>query len=232
MLILKFVCHSYRVTSEAVKLGWLPGARYTNLRDVKKFDRLGFLDIDWENYSFRKHLQVAKDARPILTVARDIIDANELEHILYEAFELSQYADKVIIVPKDLRLEPLLPDVIPQGFLLGYSVPTYYGGTRLPFTCFTREVHLLGGHPSTQRALGNHMQVRSLDCNRFTLDATFGDYFDGETFRPHPIGGYRLCIRDSILNINRLWEDYLLVNFQRKPKENTFCSTAEVNLYG
>lgn len=87
-------------------------------------------------------------------------------------------------------------------------MPTRYGGTKLPVSYFTREVHILGGHPAAQRKLGDKMQVISLDCNRFTLDAAFGDYFDGDTFRPHPSGGYHECIIDSIININRLWDDY------------------------
>ncbi|MFC1541568.1 DUF6610 family protein [Candidatus Latescibacterota bacterium] len=53
------------------------------------------------------------------------------------------------------------------------------------------------------------MHVYSLDCNRFTLYASFGDYFDGDIIRPHPTGGYENCIVDSIKNINLLWEDYL-----------------------
>ena len=52
------------------------------------------------------------------------------------------------------------------------------------------------------------MPVFSFDCNRFTLDASFGDYFDGEIFRPHPTGGYERCIEESIININALWDDY------------------------
>lgn len=209
MAISKFICHSYQVTSEAVKLGWLPGARYTNLRDVSKFDRLGFLDIEWKDYNYHMHLQATRDTRPMLTVARDIIDISELDRILDEAFELSQWADEVIVVPKDPKLEPLLPEVVPHKLLLGYSVPTRYGDTELPMACFDgRKVHLLGGHPAKQRSIGNSLKVTSMDCNRFTLDATFGDFFDGETFRPHPIGGYNLCIRDSLLNINQLWENY------------------------
>ena len=43
--MLKFVAHSHRVVSIAKRHGWLPAARYTNLRDVKKFDQIGFLDI-------------------------------------------------------------------------------------------------------------------------------------------------------------------------------------------
>jgi hypothetical protein len=223
MAVLKFICHSYHVISQARQLGWLPGARYTNLRDVRKFDRLGFLDIDWKDYNYRIHLQATKDTRPMLTVARDIIDASELGRILDEAFELSQWAEAVVIVPKDLRLEPILPHAIPKNFLIGYSVPSGYGDTELPLTCFTtREVHLLGGHPARQRALGNWFRVVSLDCNRFTLDATFGDFFDGETFRPHPIGGYELCIRDSLLNINRLWDNYAnsISKISQSPKIN------------
>lgn len=209
MAILKFICHSYKVSSLALNLGWLPGARYTNLRDIRKFDRLYFLDIDWKNYDYLKHLQVAKDTRPMITVARDIVNLDDLDHVLDEAYELSNWAETVIVVPKDVRIEHMLPDVIPAKFLLGYSVPTLYGDTELNPAWFTRrEVHLLGGHPAKQRILGNQLNVKSIDCNRFTLDATFGDFFDGETFRPHPLGGYELCIKESLLNINRLWEGY------------------------
>ncbi len=101
MAILKFICHSYKVSSLAVKFGWLPGVRYTNLRDVRKFDRLCFLDVDWKNYNYRKHLQVARDTRPMVTVARDIVNLNDLDRILDEASELSNYAETVIVVPKD-----------------------------------------------------------------------------------------------------------------------------------
>lgn len=207
--ILKFICHSYAVSSLALDCGWLPGARYTNLRDVRRFERVYFVDIDWNNYNYLKHLQVVKDTRPMMTVARDIVNLNDLDLILEEALELSNWADKVIVVPKDVRLMPMLPNAIPDNFVLGYSIPTNYGNTALDPTCFAgREVHLLGGHPAKQRALANQLKVISLDCNRFTLDAAFGDFFDGETFRPHPLGGYDLCIRESLLNINHLWEGY------------------------
>ena len=58
--------------------------------------------------------------------------------------------------------------------------------------CVRRPVHLLGGRPDVQRRLAELMPVFSIDTNRFTLDAAFGDYFDGEMFRPHPIGGYEI----------------------------------------
>jgi hypothetical protein len=114
----------------------------------------------------------------------------------------------VVIVPKDPLLESKLSKAIPPEFLLGFSVPTRYGGTEISPLAFKRPVHLLGGRPDVQRRLANQMPVFSIDVNRFTLDAAYGDYFDGEKFRPHPRGGYHACLADSVINIRALWLDY------------------------
>jgi len=206
--ILKFVAHSATVLQIAVSHGWLPGARYTNLRDVKKFDRLGFLDIDWKNYDFIRHLEAVKLTRPLITVARDVEEKRDLRRVIDQAFRLLEWTTHVVVVPKDIALEKNLCRSIPAEFLLGFSVPTRYGGTRLSPIAFKRPVHLLGGRPDVQRKLADMMPVFSIDTNRFTLDAAFGDYFDGEIFRPHPIGGYRRCLDDSIRNITALWRGY------------------------
>lgn len=208
--LLKFVTHSNRVASIAKRYGWLPGARYTNLRDVKKFDRVGFLDIDWKNYNFRRHLDAAKTIAPVMTVARDIDNKEDIGRIIDQACELSLYSKYVVIVPKDMRLASILDNIVPKQFILGYSVPTCCGATTIQPQAFNRSVHLLGGRPDVQRKLAIYMPVFSFDCNRFTLDAAYGDYFDGEIFRPHPRGGYERCIEDSIKNINALWDDYNL----------------------
>jgi hypothetical protein len=207
-MVLKFVAHSRRVLTIARRFGWLPGARYTNLRDIRRCERVGFIDIEWKNYSFHRHLAAVKATRPILTVAMDILDTRSLPRILDQAFELSQYCQHVVVVPKHLSLKDKLDHVIPKQFLLGFSVPTKYGGTAIPPRYFRRPVHLLGGRPDVQRKLADTMPVVSIDCNRFTLDAAFGDYFDGDIFRPHPLGGYESCLRDSLRNINLLWKNY------------------------
>ena len=133
---------------------------------------------------------------------------SELDSILREAEELEKYADHVIIVPKDKKLIGNLDKLIPEKYLLGYSVPTKYGGTEIPPSEFSRPTHLLGGRPDTQRNLAGEINVYSFDCNRFTLDASFGDYFVGTKFVPHPIGGYDNCITDSIKKINEIWKNY------------------------
>jgi hypothetical protein len=206
--VIKFVAHSRTVLSIAMQYGWKPGARYTNLRDIRHLATLGFLDIEWKNYSFDRHLEAARNFRPMMTVARDVLDIRELDVILHEASLLARYSRSVVVVPKDPRLRDKLEKLIPPEFVLGYSVPTRYGGTRIPARAFKGRVHLLGGRPDVQRCLADTMNVISIDCNRFTLDAAFGDYFDGEIFRPHPLGGYQRCLRDSVLNINRLWRTY------------------------
>jgi hypothetical protein len=206
--ISKFVTHSRHVLRLARRYGWLPGARYTNLRDVRDFDRVGFLDIDWHHYSFKRHIEATKLTRPKVTVARDVYRRSSLPRILDEAHQLLHYADRVLIVPKVLSLSDELEELVPACFDFGYSVPTRYGGTPIHPRYFRRTVHLLGGRPDVQRQLAEHMVVGSFDCNRFTLDAAYGDYFDGEAFRPHPSGGYDQCIIDSLRNINRLWKDY------------------------
>ena len=208
--VLKFVAHGRRVITLATGQGWRPGARYTNLRDVRHVDfaGIGFLDIDWKRYCFETHLAAAKLMRPYVTVARDVECASKLDSILIEAAQLQKYSANVIIVPKDRSIEDNLDTLIPQEFTLGYSVPTKYGGTAIPTEAFKRPVHLLGGRPDVQRKLANLMPVSSFDCNRFTLDAGFGDFFDGERFRPHPVGGYETCLTASIAHIDALWCDY------------------------
>jgi hypothetical protein len=209
---MKFVAHGKRVVSLAERNGWRPGARYTNLRDIKhvQFSGVGFLDIHWKKYCFTRHISAARITRPYMTVARDIECVTQLSSILAEARELQKYSSKVILVPKDLRLEKHLESIIPEDFVLGYSVPTRYGGTKIPTEAFRRDVHLLGGRPDVQRKLADQMRVISFDCNRFTLDAGFGDYFDGSKFKPHPLGGYETCLQASISAINDIWSDYTL----------------------
>jgi hypothetical protein len=186
--VLKFVNHSATVLEIAVSHGWLPGARYTNLRDVRRFKRLGFLDIDWARYDFARHLEAADLTRPLMTVAQDLEERHSLKRILDQAYRLLEFAKHVVVVPKDPVLESKLCTSIRHDFILGFSVPTRYGSTKLSPRAFRRPVHMLGGRPDVQRRLAELMPVFSIDANRLTLDATFGDYFDGEIFRPHPKG--------------------------------------------
>lgn len=206
LLPIRIVTHSRRVLDIATRYGWLPGARYTNLRDIRGRAVIGLIDIEWQNYNFAAHLRAVEITKPLLTVARDVLRLSDLDEILREAESLSAHCETVIIVPKDRRLGRILNREIPEHFRLGYSVPTRYGGSLIETKFFRRPVHLLGGRPDVQRRLANELEVVSLDCNRFTLDAAYGDYFDGERFRPHPTGGYEQCLQASLERITELWQ--------------------------
>jgi len=69
---LRVICHGRLALKIAMKHGWLPGARYTNLRDIRGFDEIGLIDIEWRSYNFSQHLLAVKSTRPILTIAKDI----------------------------------------------------------------------------------------------------------------------------------------------------------------
>jgi hypothetical protein len=195
----------------AQRYGWLPGINYTYLRKAKHFSSVGFLDINWRSYNFERHLAAVKALSPVMTVAQDVVDARALNLILEQAWQLSLHCQYVVIVPKAASLATEMNFVVPHRFILGYSVPTRHGSTTISPDLFERPVHLLGGRPDVQRRLADQMPVFSFDCNRFTLDAAYGDYFDGETFRPHPSGGYERCITESLENINALWDSYRFV---------------------
>lgn len=206
----RFAAHSRLVQDIATRHGWLSAARYTNLRDVKQYEELGFLDIDWKNYSFQRHLDAATARRPKITIARDIVNIDQLPQIIDEADALLEHCENVALVPKDTRLAHTpFEATIPSRFLLAYSVPSRYGGTSLSPELFDRPTHLLGGSPQAQLALAPRLDVFSFDCNRFTIDAKFGDYFDGQRFVRDRGAGYRACLERSVLAINEAWQSVM-----------------------
>ncbi|WP_223563862.1 DUF6610 family protein [Pantoea agglomerans] len=209
-MVHKFVSHGKKVLSISEKHGWLPGVKYTNLRNIKgvDFEKKGFLDIDWKNYSFEKHLSAVIERKPFLTIARDVEDIYQLDSILKQAEVLKKYCEHVAIVPKDIRMNGNITSLIPKEYILAYSVPTRYGGTQVSLNSFDRKVHLLGGRPDIQRSLGDKLDVFSIDGNRFTLDASFGYYFDGVRFVKNKINSYDYCLEESIRNISLIWKGY------------------------
>lgn len=224
MDVIKFVAHSQKVINLSASYGWLPGAKYTNLRDLKgiDFESKGFLDIEWKKYNFSRHLAAVQENKPFLTMARDVESIEQLDSILQEAEILIKFSKHVAIIPKDIRLNNRLTELIPKQFILGYSVPTRYGGTEVSLESFDRKVHLLGGRPDIQRKLADFLEVMSLDCNRFTLDAKYGYYFNGNKFVKLLDGGYEKCLEASLININKIWNGY------SKSFHNTCSLSSEV----
>lgn len=141
---------------------------------TNEYHKLNFIDCEYKNYDHQKHSQMIKDFHPKYATIRDVMTEEQcaadgikyfpLEQILDWAEELRDYADNVIVIPK---YEEAL-DQIPDHFMLGYSVPTSYGGTPIDIKRFDgRKVHLLGGSPNKQIAYWSEIpdSVVSLDNN-------------------------------------------------------------------
>lgn len=201
-----YVAHGRDVLRAAKDCGWKIGTRYSNLRDARCLGGPNFIDIDWKNYSFERHIEAVKNYRPELTVARDWVEDGLLNNILDEAYQLSEYCDQVIIVPKDYKSATSMERRVPAEFIFGYSVPTGYGSTKIPTSCFIRGVHLLGGRAHQQLNLRGILNVLSLDQNSFTIDARFGKYFYDSGYRKIEGSDYFGIIRASLGNIKRAWE--------------------------
>ena len=144
-----------------------------------------FIDNDFHDYDHAFHVNYVKQHRPRYATVRDIMTERQcqdagiefytLAQVLEFADEMRQYADNVIVIPKFDCLYQ-----IPADLVLGYSIPTTYGGTPLPIEAFQgRPVHLLGGSWKQQRnaleILGD--DVVSVDNNQIQLLANAGSYY-------------------------------------------------------
>lgn len=141
---------------------------------------MGFADLEWKVPDLRMHRGFVREHAPTFAVAPDVVDLDDLCWTLRYAETLAQWATKVIIVPKARCVMQQLPHE--PWLIVGYSVPTKYGGTDL----FLSElhdwpVHLLGGSPNRQLNLAYYLNVVSADGNAATRAAEFGTVFNGRT---------------------------------------------------
>lgn len=217
----KFMCYGQKIMNNIGQFGWYPGARYTNLRTVRQFDRLGFLDIDWRRYCFESHLLALQKTRPVLSVARDVLCVSEIDSIRREVDQILLYASYAIVVPKDNRIRQRDLENWGDRVIMGYSVPSKYGSTNISPELLQGPVHLLGGSPVNQRRLAEIMNVVSFDNNSIAITARYGRYFDGVKEQTHPSKNlfYEDCIYRSLQGINLLWEGYSVTPVRRLSDE-------------
>ena len=143
---------------------------------------MGFADLNWKLPNLDQHLEFVREHAPTLAVAPDILDAAALRSTLDYAEAMAQYAQYVVIVPKVPGLLELLPRE--PWLILGYSVPTKYGGADLLMAEIAGfRVHLLGGSPGRQLNIADYIDVFSADGNAATRAAEYGTVFNARTRR-------------------------------------------------
>lgn len=225
-LPLLFYCGSGGISEfdqRAQSAGWKLGLR--SCGKYKAHQHMAMIDNEWKNYDHAKHLETVRRNKPLLCTARDIEQIEQLPEILEQARELAQYAGRVLLIPKcRIPLEEL-----PENYWLAYSVPSAYGGTELPPSCFngSKPVHLLGGSPKKQAQLAPQMNVVSLDANyAMKLAQSFGKsvWSDGIRNIEEKAEGCYSALESSLIKQFQYWRT---VDLQRSPSEesNTYTQS-------
>lgn len=186
----------------AVRSGFSFGTNSSNYRGTfedflcSKSERMNghfpiFVDNDYKHYDHEAHAGLVAAITPELATVRDImtqtqcveagIDYFSMGQILDWAVELEEHSDKVIVIPKYDCL-----DKIPEHYVLGYSLPSNWGGTPVPLEAFQgRKIHILGGSWKRQREILERMgdDVVSIDNNAILKLASLGQIVtrEGET---------------------------------------------------
>ncbi len=164
--------------------------------------------VDWPftdpDAGFDEHLEVVREHEPKLTTAPDVENGRTLEDVVELADELANYADDVIIVPKDCH-----PTEIPDRHRVGLTAGTF--GSMAPWGVFEYRdvgpVHILGGTPNQQLAIGRHgVDVASVDSFTLGQRCQFGMWDDGAVDAPDDLDYYDR-LEESLNNYASTWNE-------------------------
>lgn len=113
---------------------------------------LDFADQDWKRPNRTAYMAALATHRPTMATVLDWEQDDQLPIVLDWAEEAAQYARRVVIIPKVHGGIPRLPRRVGDAeVVLGYSVPTRFGGTATFVAEFAGwPIHLLGGAPHHQ----------------------------------------------------------------------------------
>lgn len=152
----------------AVSHGWWYGFRSDDSNWAAALGPVEFIDCHWEEdrLDWGAHLRCLARCPARMATVPDVMDAADVPLCLSRAEEVAQFCTP-LIVPKAPGVAEMIPAVIGgREVILGYSVPTSYGGTEVPLWEFRgRKVHLLGGSAVKQYGLMGYANVVSADGN-------------------------------------------------------------------
>lgn len=159
--------------------GWYYGFR----SDYTPYGWPFFIDINWENYNWGKHLAVLEYWRPAQAMAVDYLAPEKRGEMLSQVEDIRALGIRPMVCPKFSGAVAH----IPQDCIIAVSVPTTdekYGGFLPNDTELVgRELHLLGGHPDQFIILINRYSqslVVSIDCSTIFQKAFLGAYWSGD----------------------------------------------------
>jgi hypothetical protein len=160
-------------------IGILHGAQ---LPDIIYSDKLFFADQNWKDPNREIYMRELEKHRPQMATVLDLEREDQFDEVMSWTEEASKFVEQVIVIPKIRGIIESIPESVNgKPIVLGYSVPTGFGKTGVPFEEFgDREVHLLGGQPHFQVMLLDKLNVISLDNNYIMLKGlTYNCYWTG-----------------------------------------------------
>lgn len=139
-----------RFHRSARKYGWLAGSQMP----AKIEFPLYFVDQDYKRPNRERYMAALERYRPTIATVLDLEFEKQYDEVLSWAYEAAQWVERVILIPKISGIIPSLPRSIRgKDVILGFSIPTSYGGTNVPLWEFSDwPIHLLGGSPHKQMA--------------------------------------------------------------------------------
>jgi len=203
----------------ALAAGWLYGARLPDWYDRNL--PLYFADQDWRAPNRAAYMIALARVRPNMATVLDLEYPEQGAEVLSWAKEAAEYVERVVIVPKVSGVIDSLPrSVGGAAVVLGFSVPTSYGGTEVPVWEFQGwPVHLLGGSPQAQRRLSRYLNVISLDGSMMQQQAMRGRFWSRQSSPRYRSCWWQLseagdlrtegvpleCFRRSLGAVHSLW---------------------------
>lgn len=182
-----------------------------------------FSDQDWKHPKMDEYLSLVARYTPVMATILDWEKESQFDEIILYAERISSLVEKIIIIPKIPHIDWIPKYINNTPIVLGYSVPTNYGHTRVSISNFSGwDVHLLGGSPHRQynyyRRLKKHgANVISIDQNYILLKANnwceywTGKYDDNRWWRsvfPKKIDNIYTAFDLSCKNLISYWNDF------------------------
>jgi hypothetical protein len=200
----------------AVEAGWLYGARLP----APVYERVDFADQDWKDPDLARYLAAIRRHRPATATVLDWERDEQWPDVLAWAEAVAPFVGRIVVIPKVSGRVREVPEAIGgRPVVLGFSVPTSYGGTPCGVWEFgDRPVHLLGGSPHRQRELARYLNVVSADGNMIAQQARKGRFWSrtrnhkGHWWQLRDAGDHRAegvplaCFRRSLAIVKDYWD--------------------------
>lgn len=149
------------------------------------------------------HLAAVAREEPRYAAAPDVEGEWTLPAVLELADDLDAHAETVIVIPKECP-----PTDVPERFRLGRPNQPAYGSDGNWWTATHptgRPAHLLGGAPSDQLALADHLAVASVDGANVLRYAEYGRVWTPGRQVERPDLDYYERVRESLGHLHATW---------------------------